>query len=93
MSFRIDAVVATEAPPLAVRHIEVPSAGSTRSRAVFVRGKGRIETAIYDFGTLPAGSDITGPAVIERDMTTIWVPPGAMAALDDYGNLHIQPEV
>ena len=92
VSFQIDAAVATGAPPLAVRHVEAPNAAPIRTREVFIRGRGRIVAAIHDFGALPAAADIHGPAVIERDMTTIWVPPGASAALDIHGNLEIRPQ-
>jgi hypothetical protein len=30
-----------------------------------------------------------GPAIIERESTTIWLPGGARATLDIYGNLAI----
>ena len=91
VNFRIDAVVATEAAPLALRNVEAPSPHPIRSRAVFVRGKGRIQAAIHDFAALAPATEIAGPAVIERDMTTIWIPPGAAARLDVYGNLEIRP--
>ena len=55
--------------------------------------RGRIavyeEAAIYAYSDLAAGTPLPGPAVVERERTTIWLPSGMSATLDVYGNLTI----
>ncbi|MCY4320231.1 MAG: hydantoinase/oxoprolinase family protein [Alphaproteobacteria bacterium] len=66
---------------------ELPAPRECRS----VRFAGRTfpETPVYDRTQLGAGSNITGPAVIEQlDATTV-VYPGDLAAVDGCGNLNI----
>ena len=92
VSFRVDAVVPTAKPPLARREVAAPSLAPASRRPVYLRGRGHVDAAIHDFGVLPEGAVIEGPAVIERDMTTIWVPPEAAARIDAYGNIEIRPE-
>lgn len=91
VSFQLDAAVETEPPPLARRRASGRAARPASRRRVFVAGLGRVDAAVHDFDGLPAAAEIPGPAVIERDMTTVWVPPGAGAALDAYGNVEIRP--
>ena len=72
---------------------ELPS-GATRPdprgrRPVFHDG-GWTDAATYrreDFG---AGSSIVGPAVIEQDDTTLWLPPAWRLAADAHGMLAIE---
>ena len=47
------------------------------------------ETPIYDRARLGGGARIEGPAVIEQTDTTVLVPPGASARVDDYLNIVI----
>lgn len=44
----------------------------------------RIETPIYDRASLHAGAQVQGPAVIEQLDSTIVVPPGITAEVDQY---------
>jgi N-methylhydantoinase A len=60
---------------------------------IFHRGVGWIDAEIHDFNGLLPGAEIFGPAVIERDNTTIWLPPGTTAMLDPFGNVEIEPKV
>ena len=48
------------------------------------------DTPIFDGPALAAGAQIEGPAIIEHPGTTIALPPGARAAVDDAGHTHIQ---
>jgi N-methylhydantoinase A len=93
ISFRTEAVVATDKPGFARMFEEKPGARiEPRSRrAVYVRGKGWTDTAIYAWTDLVAGPRLAGPAVVERESTTIWLPPEASATLDVYGNLAVDP--
>ena len=58
-------------------------------RKVYRRGHGFVESSIYAFDRLTPDTPIAGPAVIERESTTIWLPPSTRATLDVYGNLTI----
>lgn len=46
-----------------------------------------IETPVYDYTFLSAGSEVEGPAILELPFTTIPVPPGAGVTVDQYLNL------
>ncbi len=93
ISFRAEAVKTTEKPGFARMFEEQPGARiEPRSRRpVYLRAGGWREAAIYAWPDLVAGPALTGPAVIERESTTIWLPPEASATLDVYGNLAIDP--
>jgi len=47
------------------------------------------ETSIWDRLSLPVGTTITGPAILEQPDATTVVDPGLAARVDDYGNLII----
>ena len=48
-----------------------------------------VDTPVYDGATLGAGAAIAGPAIIEQPGTTIVLPTGQAARIDDFGNFHI----
>ncbi|WP_426037831.1 hydantoinase/oxoprolinase family protein [Cypionkella sp. TWP1-2-1b2] len=54
--------------------------------AVFSADGSRTRTPIYDGGSLGAGAQIAGPAVIEEVTTTIVIEPGWSATLDASGS-------
>jgi len=96
ISFRAEAVKRTEKPPLTrlfkesnARREAVP----VTHRSVYQHGQGWIEAGIFDFEDLLPGDELTGPAVIERHNTTIWLSAGALATFDIYGSLEIDPGV
>ena len=45
------------------------------------------ETPVYEWSRLLPGQGIPGPSIIESRFTTVLVPPGADARLDEYGNV------
>ncbi len=93
ISFRAEAVKATEKPNFAPLFRDKRGAGTVRrKRPVYMRGRGWIDTSVYAYDDLAADAPVPGPAVIERESTTIWLPPGTRATLDVYGNLAIEPE-
>ena len=47
------------------------------------------DTPIYDRSRLSASAEISGPAVIEQNDTTVLVPPDATATVDRYNNIVI----
>jgi N-methylhydantoinase A len=93
ISFRAEAVKFTAKPAFSslVARAKGPLTVKRR-RPVYMRGHGSIESAVHLFDELPSDVPIPGPAIIERESTTIWLPPGTRAALDTYGNLAIELE-
>jgi N-methylhydantoinase A/oxoprolinase/acetone carboxylase beta subunit len=57
-----------------------------------MRGRGQIDASVYAYDDIALGAPVSGPAIIERESTTVWLPPGACATLDVYGNLAIDLE-
>ncbi len=49
------------------------------------------DTAIYDRLTLPVGTVISGPAILEQPDTTVLIEPGLVGRVDDFGNTIIEP--
>jgi len=89
VSLRLTAV--GEIPALALR--QTPYAGGESplkgEREVFARGGG-VETApILDRAKLPAGYAVEGPAIIESLESTIRVPPGWSARMDEAGYVRL----
>ena len=81
ISYRLDALKPTDKPPL-VRLFDSETAARPEpaaERDVYQRGSGWTAARIYQFDRLEAGMEIDGPAVIERDTTTIWIPAGHRA--------------
>ena len=91
ISFRVEASHPTARPKLARLGPGPAAPAEIPVRDVYIRGRGWVPAEIHDFRTLAPGVRLAGPAVIERDTTTIWLPPGATATLDPYGNLEIDP--
>jgi N-methylhydantoinase A len=58
-------------------------------RVYFAESSGFVETAVYDRGSLVAGNEIAGPALIEEHASTTVVLPDDSLRVDDYGNLVI----
>ena len=72
--------------PLAGRD---PDAGIKGSRPAYFKGRGFMETPLFDFAILSPGNVVNGPAIIEADETTIVVPPGFTASLDGFKNIEL----
>ncbi|MDF1598931.1 hydantoinase/oxoprolinase family protein [Mesorhizobium sp. YIM 152430] len=60
----------------------------TGSRKVYAEGAWH-DTPLYDRLALPVGAEIAGPAILEQADTTIFVDPGLMGSVDDFGNVVI----
>ena len=58
---------------------------------MYRRGAGWTEAAVYRLDALGADVPLHGPAIVESDSTTVWLPPGSAARLDGFGNLDIRP--
>lgn len=92
ISFRVEATHATRRPTLATLEKTAIAPTGLKSRQVYIRGTGNVDADILDFAALKAGPVYQGPAIIERDTTTIWLPPGASATMDGLGNIAIVPQ-
>ncbi|HEY7244848.1 MAG TPA: hydantoinase/oxoprolinase family protein [Xanthobacteraceae bacterium] len=85
VSVRVAAIGAI--PSLSIRD-EPAAAGSDAlkgKRALWFRQTGLFDAAIYDRARMPAGYEVRGPAVIESLDSTILVPPGWRAAMNQDG--------
>jgi N-methylhydantoinase A len=90
ISFQAEAVTPTEKPAFSPLFENKPaSPAPPRRRPVYLRGRGFIDAAVYSFDRLAPDIPMAGPAIIERESTTIWLPPSTRATLDVYGNLTI----
>ena len=56
----------------------------------FEESGGFVSTKIYNRQDLPAGSTITGPAIVEQLDSTVVIPPGIRAEVDQYLNIIMQ---
>jgi N-methylhydantoinase A len=92
---RTTGVIALEKPPLAVVKLREPGAGtaakeaSSRRPVLFDVRDGYVDTAIYTGEEIVAGDQLEGPAIIQRAIDTIVIPPGAHATVDDQGSVLI----
>ena len=64
----------------------LPKPQSTRN---VVFDGAEVKTDIFWRDDIPSGVEISGPAVIQQFDSTTWVPPGAVAKVDEYKNLII----
>ena len=69
-----------------------PEEARKGSRDVWFTSDASTETAIWDRNTLPAGSILSGPAIVEQLDSTIVVPDGWIAHVDGYMNLILTRE-
>jgi N-methylhydantoinase A len=65
-----------------------PAAAHTGKRPVYF-GEDFIDTPTFGRAHLLAGNRIDGPALIEEHASTTVILPGAMAQVDEFGNLVI----
>jgi N-methylhydantoinase A len=74
-------------PPLAVR--DAPAAAGRNAvkarRPLWFRATGEVDALVFDRARMPAGLTAKGPAVIESLESTILVPPGWQARMDEDG--------
>jgi N-methylhydantoinase A len=74
-------------PPLAVR--DLPARAGTDAvkakRRLWFRATGAVDATIYDRKRMPTGLEMAGPAVIESLESTILIPPGWRARMNEDG--------
>jgi len=73
-------------PPDRAARLEAARSGT---RAVTATGATR-DTPVYAFGRLPVGEPIDGPAVVETEASTVFVPPGQRGEIDEQGTLCVE---
>jgi N-methylhydantoinase A len=74
---------------------ELESSDSTAAlkgtrEAFFASAGKKVKTSIYDSTRLRSGNAMAGPAIIEGPTTTIVVPPGHNASMDEYRNIRLR---
>jgi len=70
--------------------VSMPEADAlSRSKQVFFRVTGFVETPVYERTRLLAGNRIAGPALVEEHASTTVVQPGDLLEVDAFGNLDI----
>jgi N-methylhydantoinase A len=71
----------------------LPDALATRA-VHFDEHDGPVDTPVYDRARLAAGAQVEGPAIIEQLDSTVVVPPGVVAEVDEHLiiRMNISPE-
>lgn len=64
----------------------------TRSVRLERGANGRRDIAVYDRESLFAGHTLSGPALVDAPDTTIWVPNGMRAVIDEQGTMVMERE-
>jgi N-methylhydantoinase A len=94
VSMDIEAVGKTVKPTLKPMALatENPSAAHKGYRNAFFpeMTKDFVQTALYEYDKLLPGNVMNGPAIVESPVSTIVVPPGAMARVDRFLNIVIE---
>lgn len=73
-------------PAVPVMAAGAPRTGTRRARF----GDMVVDAPVLDRRRLAAGSEISGPAIIEEAMSTLLIPPGVRAAVEASGNIVIR---
>jgi N-methylhydantoinase A len=78
-------------PPLLIRDTPAPSGtdAAKSKRQLWFREAGAVDAIIYDRRRMPPGLKVAGPAVIESLESTILVPPGWQAKMNEDGCVHL----
>jgi N-methylhydantoinase A len=91
----VDAIGATPKPQLKRYPMRGPDSAhaskGTRPAYFTIPERGFHDTTIYDYTLLQPGNRLTGPGIIETPFTTVVVPPGLDAELDQYRNVILLP--
>jgi N-methylhydantoinase A len=74
-------------PPLAVRDTTAPPGTDAikSKRQLWFRETGTVDATVYDRRRMPSGLEVAGPVVIESFESTILVPPGWRATMNEDG--------
>jgi N-methylhydantoinase A len=84
---RVTGTATTEKPPLKEVADEGGDAEPASTREVYLPSqRTSAEIDIYDRNAVSVGTHVDGPAVVEEGITTVFVPDGFDATVDEYGN-------
>jgi N-methylhydantoinase A len=74
-----------------IRDTPAPSGtdAAKSKRQLWFREAGAVDAIIYDRRRMPPGLKVAGPAVIESLESTILVPPGWQAKMNEDGCVHL----
>jgi len=90
-AIRVDAVGKVTKPqlkPMRAKKTSLTKARKGKRQVFFTRPERKlIDTPVYDYALLGAGTAVKGPAIIELPFTTTLVPPGYRVSVDKYLNL------
>jgi N-methylhydantoinase A len=91
LTWKVRATATLAKPPVRSRPVAAAGAveAAEESPAHF-RGIGAIDVPRYDGETLPAGAELTGPAIIREPTTTAVLYPGSRATVTEAGNYLIE---
>jgi N-methylhydantoinase A len=92
ITYRVEAIAASshatiDALPPVAESGQQPA--SREHRRVYLRGVGELDAPVHDGRSLDPGARIAGPALVERQDTTIWMPPGHTALVDSFRNVRM----
>lgn len=91
----IKLIAEEEMEEFSVRPAAREGEGSTQvgEREVVAEGGERVLTPCYRGSSLLPGLSFQGPSIIEEETTTLYVPSGWKAGVDEYGNYRLRREV
>ncbi|HZP30683.1 MAG TPA: hypothetical protein VFC99_17170, partial [Acidimicrobiia bacterium] len=69
-----------------------PTGTATTARAVRIARRTTVDVPVHPAAALEPGTRLAGPALVDADDTTVWIPPGHSAGLDERGSLLIHPD-
>lgn len=76
--------------PGAWRERIAPGHEHDRRRRVYVQGEGGLATPVLDRSRLQPDREYPGPLVVEQLDTTVWIPPGDVARVDEHGTILVE---
>jgi N-methylhydantoinase A len=87
VTLRVWARVPLERPPLDVTRKTHGTTARQTTQDVYLTGRGVVSVAAYERHELPCGTIIEGPAVLQQQDATTFLPGGAVAVADALGAL------
>jgi N-methylhydantoinase A len=94
ITFRVEALKVTDKPVLHAEPEHGPDSTDAQRgrRRIDLRHTGALDAQVYDGERLVAGNVAFGPALVERRDTTILVPPGYVARMDQFRNIRLRKQ-
>jgi N-methylhydantoinase A/oxoprolinase/acetone carboxylase beta subunit len=94
-ALRVDGVVSTDKPKLALLGDVTsgpgqPEAGVPKASRELAAGTGVQRVDVHEWRDLRPGQSVPGPAVIESQLTTVMVPAGWRADIDELQNVALR---